>query len=100
MLEITLHGDFAGSNAAERLRSTYMSVASSSTGGLLGLGAALDARTMTNAQSDRVTLMVPLPLTEIAKGARAVTSGDLDDIFRLSPTSSRVSAPTSSPELR
>jgi len=100
MLEITLHGDFAGSNAAERLRSTYMSVASSSTGGLLGLGAALDARTVTNAQSDRVTLMVPLPLTEIAKGARAVTSGDLDDIFRLSPTSDGVSSPTSEPELR
>jgi hypothetical protein len=44
-----------------------MSVASSSPAGLLGLGAALDARAMTNAQSDRVTLMVPLPLTEIAK---------------------------------
>jgi hypothetical protein len=99
-LEVTLYGDFAGSNAAERLRSTYMSVASSSTGGLLGLGAALDARTMTNAQSDRVTLMVPLPLTEIAKGARAVTRGDLDDIFRLSPTNAGVLAPTSAPELR
>jgi hypothetical protein len=100
MLELTLHGDFADSSAAERLRSTYMSVASSSTGTLLGLGAALDVRTVTSAQSDRVTLMVPLPLTEIAKGAHAVTSGDLDDIFRLSPTSPRVSAPTSSPELR
>jgi hypothetical protein len=97
MLELTLHGDFADSSAAERLRSTYMSVASSSTGTLLGLGAALDVRTVTSAESDRVTLMVPLPLTEIAKGAHAVTSGDLDDIFRLSPTSSRVSAPTSSP---
>lgn len=100
VLELTLYGDFADSNAEERLRSTYMSVAGSSTGTLLGLQASLDVRTVTNARSDRVTLMVPLPLTEIAKGARAVTSGDLDDIFRLSPTSSRVDTPTSSPELR
>jgi hypothetical protein len=100
MLELTLHGDFADSGAAERLKSTYMSVASSSTGTLLGLDAALDARTVTNAQSDRVTLMVPLPLTEIAKGAHAVTNGDLDDIFRLSPARASDSAPTSSPELR
>jgi len=85
VLELTLYGDFAGSNAEERLRSTYMSVASSSTGTLLGLQASLAVRTVTNARSGRVTLMVPLPLTEIAKGARAVTSGDLDDIFRLSP---------------
>ena len=102
-LEFTLHGDFTDSSAAERLRSTYMSVASSATGTLLGLGAALDVRTVTSAQSDRVTLMVPLPLTEIAKGAHAVTSGDLDDIFRLSPASPRVTAPTSPtspPELR
>jgi hypothetical protein len=87
VLELTLYGDFADSNAEERLRSTYMSVAGSSTGTLLGLQTSLDVRTVTNAQSDRVTLMVPLPLTEIAKGARAVTSGDLDDIFRLSPAS-------------
>jgi hypothetical protein len=103
LLELTLHGDFTASSAAERLRSTYMSVASSSTGTLLGLGAALDVRTVTSAQSDHVTLMVPLPLTEIARGAHAVTSGDLDDIFRLSPASPRVSAPTSPtspPELR
>jgi hypothetical protein len=103
-LEVTLHGDFEGSNAAERLRSTYMSVASSSTGTLLGLAGALDARAVTNAQSDRVTLMVPLPLTDIAKGARAVTSGDLDDIFRLSSSGpnpdGNMSAPTSAPELR
>ncbi len=99
-LEITLHGDFAGSNAPERLRSTYMSVASSSTGGLLGLGSALDARTVTNAQSDSVTLMVPLPLTEIAKGAHTLTNGDLLDIFRLAPANAGVSAPTSAPELR
>jgi len=100
MLELTLRGDFADSSAAERLRSTYMSVASSSTGTLLGLGAALDARAETSTENDRVTLLVPLPLTEIARGARAVTSGDLDDIFRISSTSSRVSTPTSSPELR
>jgi hypothetical protein len=99
-LELTLHGDFAGSNAEERLRSTYMSVASSSTGSLLGLGAALDARTMTNAQSDSVTLMVPLPLTEMAKGVHALTSGDLDDIFRLSSGNAPVPAPTSAPESR
>ena len=99
LLEVTLHGDFKGSSADERLRSTYMSVASSSTGTLLGLGAALDARTVTNAQSDRVTLIVPLPLTEIAKGAHAVTNGDFVDIFRLSPATTIDSAPTSSPEL-
>jgi hypothetical protein len=100
VLELTLHGDFAGSNAAERLRSTYMSVASSSTGTLLGLDAALDARTVTSAQSDRVTLMVPLPLTEIAKGAHAVTNGDFVDLFRLPTARAADSAPTSSPELR
>jgi hypothetical protein len=100
LFELTLHGDFAGSSAAERLRSTYMSVASSSTGTLLGLDAALDARTVTNAQSDRVTLLVPLPLTEIAKGAHAVTNGDFVDLFRLPPARATDSAPTSSPELR
>jgi hypothetical protein len=100
LLELTLHGDFADSSAAERLRSTYMSVASSSTGTLLGLDTALDARTTTNAQNDRVTLMVPLPLTEIAKGAHAVTNGDFVDLFRLSPARGADSAPTSSPELR
>jgi hypothetical protein len=103
LLELTLHGDFTDSSAAERLRSTYMSVASSSTGTLLGLQSALDVRTATSAQSDRVTLMVPLPLTEIAKGAHAVTSGDLTDIFRVSPVSPRVTAPTSptsTPDLR
>jgi hypothetical protein len=100
LFELTLHGDFAGSSAAERLRSTYMSVASSSTGTLLGLDTALDARTVTSAESDRVTLMVPLPLTEIAKGAHAVTSGDFVDLFRLSPAQGSDSAPTSSPKLR
>jgi hypothetical protein len=97
LLELTLYGDFTDSSAAERLRATYMSVASSSTGTLLGLGSALDVRTVTNAQSDRVTLMVPLPITEIAKGARAVTTGDLDDIFRLSSANPGVGTPTSSP---
>jgi len=99
-LELTLHGDFANSNAEERLRSAYMSVASSSTGTLLGLGAALEARTVTNAQSDRVTLIVPLPLTEIAKAAHAATNGDLTDILRLSGDSPLPPAPTSSPEIR
>lgn len=99
-LELALHGDFAGSNAAERLRSTYMSVASSSTGTALGLGNALEARTVTNMQSDRVALMVPLPLTAIATGARAVTSGDLADILRLTPSNASGPAPTSSPETR
>ena len=83
MLELVLHGDFAGSNAAERLRATYMSVASSSTGSALGLDRALEARTQTSPLSDRVALQVPLPLTDIARGARAVTSGDLDEILRL-----------------
>jgi hypothetical protein len=99
-LELVLHGDFAESNAAERLRSTYMSVASSSTGATLGLASALEARSVTNMQNDRVTLMVPLPLTEIANGARAVTSGDLADILRLTPTSTAAPAPTSSPDTR
>jgi len=99
-LELVLHGDFAETNAAERLRSTYMSVASSSTGTALGLGAALDARAVTNLQSDRVALMVPLPITDIARGARAVTSGDFADIFSLSAPSATPIAPTSSPESR
>ena len=100
VLELALHGDFAETNAAERLRSTYMSVASSSTGAALGLGAALDARTVTNVYGDRVALMVPLPITEIARGARAVTSGDLADIFRLEHDARAVPAPTSSPDSR
>jgi hypothetical protein len=100
LLELTLHGDFAGANAAERLHATYMSVASSSTGTTLGLSSALEARTVTNLQNDRIALMVPLPITEIAKGARAVTSGDLADIFRLSPDDAASTTPTSSPELR
>ena len=99
-LEVTLHGDFADSSAEVRLRSTYMSVASSSTGTLLGLGSALDVRTVTNAQSDRVTLMVPLPLTEIAKAAHSATNGDLTDILRLSADSPLNVAPTSSPQIR
>jgi hypothetical protein len=100
LLELTVHGDFVGTNAAERLQSTYMSVASSSTGAALGLGTALDARTVTNMQNDRVVLRVPLPITEIARGVRAVTTGDFADIFRLSSTDAGSGAPTSSPELR
>lgn len=98
VLELVLHGDFAGTNAAERLHATYMSVASSSTGAALGLGAALDARTVTNLQNDRVALMVPLPITEIARGARAITSGDFTEIFGLSKPGADEHAPTSSPE--
>jgi len=100
LLELTLHGDFKDSNAAERLRSTYMSVASSSTGTLLGLNNALDARVVTNEANDRVVLVASLPLTEIAKGARAVTTGDLSEILRLSPSTPVSPAPTSSPDLR
>lgn len=100
LLELALHGDFAGSSAGERLRSAYMSVASSSTGATLGLGAALEARTVTNLQNDRVVLKVPLPLTEIATGARAVTSGDLADIFGLTPGNASPPAPTSAPDSR
>jgi hypothetical protein len=100
MLELVLHGDFAGSNAAERLQAAYMSVASSSTGSLLGLNHALEARAQTTALSDRVALQVPLPLTDIARGARAVTSGDLDEILKLPSSSSGIVTPTSSPDSR
>jgi hypothetical protein len=100
LLELVLHGDFADSNAAERLRATYMAVASSSTGTTLGLDAALDPRTVTNMQSDRVALRVSLPLTEIANGMRAVTSGDLADILRLTSPRTRPPSPTSSPQSR
>jgi hypothetical protein len=99
-LELSLHGDFEGSSAEERLRSTYMSVASSSTGALLGLETALDARTLTSSKNDVVTLQVPLPLTEIAQRMRAVTSGDLAEILKLSPSSSGIATPTSSPDSR
>jgi hypothetical protein len=100
LFELTLHGDFKDSNAAERLRAAYMSVASSSTGTLLGLSGALDARTVINEANDRVALVAPLPLTEIAKGARAVTSGDLTEILRISPSTPVSPAPTSEPESR
>ena len=99
-LELSLHGDFSGSSAEERLQSTYMSVASSSTGTLLGLDAALEARTLASPREDVVTLQVPLPITEIARRAHAVTSGDLDEILRLSPASSGIATPTSSPDSR
>jgi hypothetical protein len=100
LLQLSLHGDFAGSDAAERLKSTYMSVASSSTGTLLGLDAALDARTLISPENDVVTLQVPLPITDMARRAHAVTSGDLGEILRLSPSSSGIVTPTSSPESR
>lgn len=99
-LEVTLHGDFADSDATERLRATYMSVASSSTGTLLGLSDALDARTEISAQGDRVTLMVPLPLTQIAKASHAATNGDLLEILRLPAPNAAPTAPTSSPDSR
>jgi hypothetical protein len=100
LLELTLEGDFSGSNAAERLQATYMSVAASSTGTLLGLNNALDARTTTNEANDHIILRVPLKLTEIAKGARAATSADLDEIFRVNATEPKPLAPTSAPDLR
>ncbi|HVY29395.1 MAG TPA: hypothetical protein VHB79_22705 [Polyangiaceae bacterium] len=99
-LEVSLHGDFADSDAPERLRSTYMSVASSSTGTLLGLDAALDARTLLSPKNDVVSLQVPLPITDIARHTHAVTSGDLGEILRLSPGSSGIATPTSAPESR
>jgi hypothetical protein len=82
LAELTLHGDFTGAGATERLRAAYMSVAGSSTGALLGLASALDPRAIE--QGDRVTLRVPLSLTEIARGARAATSADVSEIVRLS----------------
>jgi hypothetical protein len=103
-LELALAGDFSDSNATERLQATYMSVAASSTGALLGLSTSLDAQTMANETNDHIVLRAPLKLTEIAKGARAATSADLDEIFRLSPTAPQTPtlplAPTSDPELR
>jgi hypothetical protein len=98
--QVVLHGDFADSNAIERLRSTYMSVASSSTGTLLGLGTALDARVSLNSESDRLALSVSLPITEVAKGARAATSADLEEVLRLSPKSESPLPPTSPPDRR
>jgi len=100
LLELALHGDFVDSNAPELLRSAYMSVASSSTGTTLGLASALDARASLSPASDRVSLSVPLPVTELAKGARAATSADLDEIFRLSPAPNSTPTPTSTPDVR
>lgn len=99
-LRLSLYGDFADSSADERLRSTYMSVASSSTGTLLGLNAALDANVVINRANDRVDLVVTLPLTQIAKGVGAVTSGDLSEIFGLSRDRAVSPPPTSSPDSR
>jgi hypothetical protein len=100
LLDIALHGDFADSNAAERLRSTYMSVASSSTGTLLGLSHALDALAVLSPENDRVSLRVALPLSDIAKGARAATTADLTEIFSVSPSDSKPLTPTSPPDVR
>lgn len=100
LLELTLNGDFGASDAAERLQATYMSVAASSTGALLGLGNALDSRVVTNETNDHIILRVPLKLTDIAKGARAATSADLEEIFRIAPLEPQPLTPTSAPELR
>lgn len=100
LLQLVLHGDFRDSNAAERLHATYMSVAASSTGTLLGLSGALDARAELSAEGDRVTLAVPLPLTEIARGARAATNADLTEIFRLSKPRAGDQTPTLAPDTR
>lgn len=100
VLELSLHGDFTDSNAAERLRSTYMSVAGSSTGSLLGLSAALDARATLNATGDRVSLTVPLPLTDIARGARAATAADISEILGLANPRAEPLTPTSTPDTR
>ena len=94
----------SNNDAAERLQATYMSVAASSTGTLLGLGSSLDAQTMANETNDHIVLRVRLKLTEIAKGARAATNADLDEIFRFSPVvpsnQTQPLAPTSAPEFR
>jgi hypothetical protein len=100
LLQLTLHGDFEDSNAAERLRSTYMSVAGSSTGVLLGLANALDARAELSAENDRVSLAVPLPITDIARGARAATNADLAEIFGLSKRPGGDQTPTLAPDSR
>jgi hypothetical protein len=100
LLQLVVHGDFKDSNAAERLRSAYMSVAGSSTGALLGLAGALEARAELSPNADRVILAVPLQTTEIAKGARAAANADLTEIFGL-PKASRVDdTPTLAPESR
>jgi hypothetical protein len=100
-LELAIDGDFGDGNAAERLQATYMSVAASSTGALLGLGQSLDAQTKANEANDHIVLRARLKLTDIARGARAATSADVDEIFRLSPvtppTQTPPLAPTSSP---
>ncbi len=98
--QLVLHGDFGDSNAIERLRSTYMSVASSSTGTLLGLGGALDARVALNSTNDRLTITVPLPITQVIDGVRAATSADLEEVLRLSPKSESPLPPTSAPDSR
>jgi hypothetical protein len=104
MLELQLNGDFEGANAAERLRAAYTSLATSSTGALLGLSRSIDARTMTNETNDHVTLRVPLALMDVARGAKAATSANLDEIFAVSPAPSSTQlqplSPTSAPGRR
>jgi hypothetical protein len=100
LLQLAVHGDFEDSNAAERLRSAYMSVAGSSTGGLLGLANALDARAELSPNSDRVILTVPLPITAIAKGARAAANADLTEIFGLPKAPQVDETPTLAPDSR
>jgi hypothetical protein len=100
-LELAIDGDFGDGNAAERLQATYMSVAASSTGALLGLSQSLNAQTTANEANDHIVLRAQLKLTDIARGARAATRADVDEIFRLSPvtpsTQSAPLSPTSSP---
>ncbi len=98
LLELDLQGDFGAGEAVERLRAAYAAIAASSTGTLLNLGANIDSRV--TAASDRLTLRVPLPLTEVARGARAATVADVDEIFRLSPTSEGQPDAPSSPDSR
>jgi hypothetical protein len=97
--ELALDGDFAGSNAVERLRATYMSVAASSTGTLLGLGSSLDPQLLVNEQNDHIVLRVGLKLSDVERGARAAASADLTEIFRLSGSPPAEPNSTPSPTL-
>lgn len=92
LLELTLHGDFSQPGAAERLRATYMSVAQSSTGALLDLGSA--SQVEVEQTDETIRLRVVLPLTRLAQGIHSATSGDLEEILRLSPTPGLPPPPT------
>jgi hypothetical protein len=104
LLELAIDGDFGDNDATERLRATYMSVAASSTGALLGLGNSLDPQVLSNESNDHIVLRVLLNLTEVAKGSRAATSANLDEIFGVSGSAPAMQdsplAPTSSPDSR